>query len=124
MVQGKTPAERHHAMQECMKQGIRDVLLDEDKWPKELIFVRRNTRIVQGDDQYLGSPVNRVKRLQNAWRHFVFKAFLVATDVPFYLFKLRQWLGIGGGMEDEMDKRIKDVGQGFGIELQHEVFEA
>ncbi len=64
------------------------------------------------------------QRLQNAWRHFVFKAFLVATDVPFYLFKLRQWLGIGGGMEDEMDKRIKDVGQGFGIELQHEVFEA
>ncbi|GJN78655.1 hypothetical protein PLIIFM63780_002164 [Purpureocillium lilacinum] len=92
--QGKTPAERHHAMQECMKQGIHDVLSAEDKWPKELIFVGRNTRIVQGDDQCLGSPGKWVK-----------------------------WLGIGGGMEDEMEKRMKDVGQGFGIELQHEVFE-
>lgn len=44
-----------------MKQGIHDVLSDEDKWPKELIFVGRNTRIVQGDDQCLGSPVKWVK---------------------------------------------------------------
>jgi len=142
-LEGKTPAERHYAMQERMKQGIRDVLSDEDKWPKELIFIGRNMRIVQGNNQYLGSPVNRVKmmgewasrslfedpnlplrqRLQNAWRHIMFKAVLTATDVAFYFFKIRQWLGIGGGMEDEMEKRMKDVAQDFGIELQHEVFE-
>ncbi|GJN81351.1 hypothetical protein PLIIFM63780_004884 [Purpureocillium lilacinum] len=142
-LEGKTPAERHYAMQERMKQGIRDVLSDEDKWPKELIFIGRNMRIVQGNNQYLGSPVNRVKmmgewasrslfedpnlplrqRLQNAWRHIMFKAVLTATDVAFYFFKVRQWLGIGGGMEDEMEKRMKDVAQDFGIELQHEVFE-
>lgn len=126
-----------------MKQGIREILTDEDKWPQELIFIGRNMRIVQGNNQYLGSPVNRVKmmgewasrslfedpqlplsqRLQNRWRHIIFKTVMVASDVAFYVFKLRQWLGLGGGMEDEMEKRMKDVAQDFGIELQHDVFE-
>ncbi|KAM0542764.1 hypothetical protein ACHAPJ_012647 [Fusarium lateritium] len=142
-LEGKTPAERHYAMQQRMKQGIREVLADEDKWPQELIFIGRNMRIVQGNNQYLGSPVNRVKmmgewasrslfedpqlplsqRLQNRWRHVIFKTVMAASDVAFYIFKLRQWLGLGGGMEDEMEKRMKDVAQDFGIELQHDVFE-
>ncbi|KAF5511883.1 ABC1 family protein [Colletotrichum aenigma] len=142
-LEGKTPAERHYEMQQRMKQGIRDMLADEEKWPKELIFIGRNMRIVQGNNQYLGSPVNRVKmmgqwasrslyedpnlpwarRVGNAWRHFVFKGVLALTDVAFYFFKIRQWLGFGGGMEDEMEKRMKDIAQDFGVELQHEVFE-
>jgi aarF domain-containing kinase len=140
---GKTPAERQYAMQKRMKQGIREILADEDKWPKELIFIGRNMRIVQGNNQYLGSPVNRVKmmgewasqslytdpnlpwsqRLNNAWRHAIFKTVLAATDVAFYFFKIRQWLGIGGGMEDEVEKRMKDIAQDFGVELQHDLFE-
>ncbi|KAL0937662.1 ABC1 family protein [Colletotrichum truncatum] len=142
-LEGKTPAERHYEMQQRMKQGIREVLADEDKWPKELIFIGRNMRIVQGNNQYLGSPVNRVKmmgewasrslyedpnlpwakRAGNAWRHLLFKGVLALTDVAFYFFKIRQWLGFGGGMEDEMEKRMKDIAQDFGVELQHEVFE-
>ncbi|KAJ3501003.1 hypothetical protein NM208_g17027 [Fusarium decemcellulare] len=46
---------------------------------------------------------------------------MAMSDVAFYMFKVRQWLGLGGGMEDEMEKRMKDVAQDFGIELQHEV---
>ncbi|KAI5464103.1 ABC1 family-domain-containing protein [Mariannaea sp. PMI_226] len=142
-LEGKTPAERHYAMQQRMKQGIREILTDEEKWPKELIFIGRNMRIVQGNNQYLGSPVNRIKmmgqwasrslfedpnvpwaqRLQNRWRHLIFQTIMFMTDVAFYAFKVRQLLGIGGGMEDEMEKRMKDVAQDFGIELQHEVFE-
>ncbi|KAF4466059.1 atypical abc1 abc1-b kinase [Fusarium albosuccineum] len=142
-LEGKTPAERHYAMQQRMKQGIREILTDEEKWPKELIFIGRNMRIVQGNNQYLGSPVNRIKmmgewasrslfedprlplsqRLRNRWRHVIFKAVMAMSDVAFYMFKVRQWLGLGGGMEDEMEKRMKDVAQDFGIELQHEVFE-
>ncbi|KAG9499842.1 hypothetical protein J7337_008304 [Fusarium musae] len=142
-LEGNTPAERHYEMQKRMKQGIREILTDEDKWPQELIFIGRNMRIVQGNNQYLGSPVNRVKmmgewasrslfedpqlplsqRLQNRWRHVIFKTVMAASDVAFYIFKLRQWLGLGGGMEDEMEKRMKDVAQDFGIELQHDVFE-
>lgn len=142
-LEGKTAAERHYAMQERMRQGMRDMLADEEKWPKELIFIGRNMRIVQGNNQYLGSPVNRVKmmatwasrslyedarlplrqRVGNAWRHAVFSAVMAATDVAFFVFKLRQWLGLGGGMEDEMEKRMRDVAHDYGIELQHDVFE-
>lgn len=142
-LEGATAVERQYAMQQRMKQGLRDMLADEDKWLKELIFIGRNMRIVQGNNQYLGSPVNRVKRmgewanrslfedaglpwrqrLRNAWRHVVFKAILAATDVAFYLFRLRQWLGIGGDIEDEMERRMKDVAHDYGIKLQHDVFE-
>ncbi|KAI5921128.1 ABC1 family-domain-containing protein [Camillea tinctor] len=140
---GNTPAERHYAAQQRMKQGIREILADEDKWPQELIFIGRNMRIVQGNNQFLGSPVNRIKmmgnwaslslvqdrdlplreRIANAWRHILFKVVLLATDVAFYTFKVRQWLGLGGGMEDEVEARMKVMAKDFGVELQHEVFE-
>ena len=135
-------ADRHYAMQQKMKQGIRDILADEDKWPKELIFIGRNMRIVQANNQYMGSPVNRIKimgewasrslfmdaslgwraRTRNAWRHVLFKAVMTASDVAFYWFKVWQWLGLGGGMEDVMEQRMKDMAQDMGIELQNDVF--
>ncbi|KAI1434117.1 ABC1 family-domain-containing protein [Xylaria sp. CBS 124048] len=140
---GKSPAERHYEAQQRMKQGIRDVLADEDKWPKELVFIGRNMRIVQGNNQFMGSPVNRVKmmgnwasaslfqdkdlplskRLVNAWRHLIFKTVLLATDIAFYTLKVRQWLGWGGGMEDVVERRMAMMAKDFGVELQHEVFE-
>ncbi|KAK1758461.1 ABC1 family-domain-containing protein [Echria macrotheca] len=139
----KTPSQRHYEMQQRMKQGIRDVLADEEKWPKELLFIGRNMRIVQGNNQHLGSPVNRVKmmgkwasrslwedpnvpwreRMVLVWRHLVFNSVLALTDVAFYFFKLRQWLRLGGGMEDEVEARMRTVAKEFGIELQHDVFE-
>ncbi|KAI0476093.1 ABC1-domain-containing protein [Xylariaceae sp. FL0804] len=140
---GATPGERHYAMQQRMKQGLRDILADEDRWPKELIFIGRNMRIVQGNNQFMGSPVNRIKMMGNwaslslvgdrdlplreraahAWRHLLFKAVLLGTDVLFYTYKLRQWLGLGGGMEDEVEARMRVMAKDFGVELQHEVFE-
>ncbi|KAI1779008.1 ABC1-domain-containing protein [Hypoxylon cercidicola] len=139
----KTQAQRHFEAQQRMKQGIREILADEDKWPQELIFIGRNMRIVQGNNQFMGSPINRVKimgnwasrslfqdpnlpwreRMTNAWRHLLFKSVLFATDVAFYTFKVRQWLGWGGGMEDEVEARMRDMAKDFGVELQHEVFE-
>lgn len=126
-----------------MKQGVRDILSDEDKWPKELIFIGRNMRIVQGNNQYLGSPVNRVKimgewasrslfqdpnlplgqRMNNAFRHILFKVVMTASDIAFYFFRITQWLGLGGGMEDAMERQMKNMAQDYGIELQHGVFE-
>lgn len=139
----KSAGERHYEMQRRMKQGIRDILADEDKWPKELIFIGRNMRIVQGNNQYMGSPVNRVKmmgewaskslfmdpslpwqeRLRNRWRHLLFKTVLWGTDVVFYFFRIRQWLGLGGGMEDEVEKQMAGMAKEMGVELQHGVFE-
>ncbi|KAI1851920.1 hypothetical protein JX266_002773 [Neoarthrinium moseri] len=142
-MEGKTQAERSFEAQQRMKQGIRDVLADEDKWPKELVFIGRNMRIVQGNNQFMGSPVNRIKIMGNwasrslfqdpnlpltervayLWRHLLFKTVLLASDVAFYTFKLRQWLGLGGGMEDEVEARMRAMAKDFGVELQHEIFE-
>lgn len=139
----KTSSQRYYEMQQRTKQGIRDVLADEDKWPKELIFIGRNMRIVQGNNAFLGSPVNRIKlmgewasrslfqdrnlpwgqRAVNIWQHLVFKAVLFMSDVAFYFFRLKQLLGRGGGMEDEVEARLKTVAREFGVELQHDVFE-
>jgi len=136
-------AERSLEMQRRMKQGVRDVLADETKWPKELVFIGRNMRIVQANNQHMGSPVNRVKRmgewasrslvddgalpwrerLRNAYRHVLFKAVLAASDVAFYLFALRQWLGAGGGLEDALEARMRVVAREFGVDLQHGLFD-
>lgn len=141
-MEGKTPAERHFEAQQRMKQGIREVLADETKWPKELIFIGRNMRIVQSNNQFMGSPVNRIKmmgtwasrslyedpnlpwreRFANAWRHLLFTTVLLVSDVAFYTFKIRQLLGWGKGMEDEIEARMKVMAKDFGVELQHEVF--
>ncbi|KAI0850781.1 ABC1-domain-containing protein [Daldinia vernicosa] len=141
-LEGKTPSERHYEAQRMMKQGIRDVLSDEEKWPQELVFIGRNMRIVQGNNQFMGSPVNRIKimgnwasrslfqdpnlplrdRMFNAWRHLLFKTILFATDIAFYTFKVRQWLGLGGGMEDEVEAKMREMAKDYGVELQHEVF--
>ncbi|KAK3298231.1 ABC1 family-domain-containing protein [Chaetomium fimeti] len=139
----RTASQKHYEMQRRMKQGIRDVLADEDKWPKELIFIGRNMRIVQGNNAYMGSPVNRIKmmgewasrslfqdrnlplrqRMVNVWQHLLFKAVLFMSDVAFYFFRLKQLLGRSGGLEDEVEARLKSVAQEFGVELQHNVFE-
>lgn len=139
----KSASQRHYEMQQRMKQGIRDVLADEDKWPKELVFIGRNMRIVQGNNAYMGSPVNRIKmmgewasrslfqdrnlplrqRVINIWEHILFKAVLFMSDVAFYFFWLKQLLGRGGGMEDEVEARLKSVAKDLGVELQHDIFE-
>jgi len=139
----KSASQRSYEIQQRMKQGVRDILADEEKWPKELLFIGRNMRIVQGNNQYMGSPVNRIKmmgqwasrslyedrnlplgrRLSHVWQHFLFKCVLALSDVVFYFFRIKQLLGRGGGMEDEVEARMKEVAKEFGVELQHDVFE-
>lgn len=140
--EGMTPKERRFVLQERSKQAVREMLADENKWPKELLFIGRNMRIVQGNNQHMGSPVNRVKmmgewasrsmfedrdrpfreRVAYMWRHAIFKTVMAASDAVFYFFKLRQLLGLGGGMEDEVEARMKQMAGEFGVELQHDVF--
>jgi len=139
----KDAKKRQYELQQRMKTGLKDFLSDEDKWPKELIFIGRNMRIVQGNNQFMGSPVNRVKmmgnwaslslvqdpslswkeRAVNACRHVLFRAVLFGTDFAFYWARIRQWLGLGMGFEDEMEARMKDVAKDFGVDLQHNVFD-
>ena len=140
---GKEQAERAYEMQQKMRKGIKAILGDENKWPQELIFIGRNLRIVQGNNQFLGSPVNRIKITGNwasralvespdlSWsakwvnfgRHIVFKFVLFGSDVIFYTSKVRQWFGFGGGMEDEIERQMQHMAKDFGVELNHSVFE-
>ncbi|TDL20313.1 ABC1 domain protein [Rickenella mellea] len=141
---GKDESERAYAMQVRARQGLRDILGDETKWPRELIFLGRNMRIVQGNNQFLGSPVNRIKitgtwasralvdstdltlgeRLRNFGRHLVFRLVLLSSDLMFYTSKLKQTLGFGKGMEDDLEAHMREMAKGtFGVELNHSVFD-
>ncbi|ETI28570.1 hypothetical protein G647_01020 [Cladophialophora carrionii CBS 160.54] len=134
---------RQYEMQQAMRKGIKEILGDETKWPRELIFIGRNMRIVQGNNQYLGSPVNRIKITGNwasralaedqnltfteRWRYFgshlVFKFVLWMTDAYFYYAKLKQALGRGKGMDDDMEQMMRGMAKDYGIEMNHSVFE-
>ena len=134
---------RHFEMQQQSRKMIRDILGDEDKWPRELLFIGRNLRIVQGNNQFLGSPVNRIKitgfwasralaespdlgwaaRARNLGRHFVFRLVMLSSDAVFWWSKLRQWLGVGQGMEDDMEAQMRVIAKDMGVDLNHKVFE-
>ncbi|CAO2657278.1 Nn.00g034040.m01.CDS01 [Neocucurbitaria sp. VM-36] len=140
---GKDQAERAFEMQAKGRDAIKLILGDEKKWPRELIFIGRNLRIVQGNNQFLGSPVNRIKitglwasralteskdlgmgeRWTNWLKHLRFRAVLALSDVVFFWSKLRQWVGVGRGMEDDIEQRMKVMAKDFGVELNHGVFE-
>lgn len=140
---GREEAERAFEMQKKMRRGIRDILGDETKWPQELIFIGRNLRIVQGNNQFLGSPVNRIKitgnwasrslidspdlplreKARNLGRHLLFKLVLFSSDFVFYVSKIRQFFGVGAGMEDDVESQMKRIAKDFGVELNHAVFE-
>ena len=134
---------RAYEMQQKMRKGIKEILGDETKWPKELIFIGRNFRIVQGNNQFLGSPVNRIKitgnwasralvespdlpwreKIKNLGRHLLFKFVLFSSDVVFYTSKVRQFFGFGGGMEDDIEAQMKVMAKDMGVELNHNVFD-
>ncbi|KAI2786585.1 ABC1 family protein lscO [Penicillium oxalicum] len=136
-------AERHYEMQQAARKAIREILGDENKWPRELIFIGRNLRIVQGNNQFLGSPVNRVKitgmwasralvespdlplpeKIRNFGRHVVFRFVLFSSDLFFWFTKIRQFLKLGGGMEDDLEAQMQTMAKDMGVDLNHGVFE-
>lgn len=145
-IKGLTEGEKRkqqYEMQQAMRKGMKEILGDENKWPQELIFIGRNMRIVQGNNQYLGSPVNRIKITGNwasraltedpnlsfteRWRYFgghiFFKIVLLASDAYFYFSKFKQFLGRGKGMDDDMEKAMAKMAKSYGIEMNHSVFE-
>lgn len=145
-IQGISEAEkkkRHYEMQQAMRKGIKEILGDETKWPRELIFIGRNMRIVQGNNQFLGSPVNRIKITGNwaskaltenldlsfseRWKfygsHLLFKVVLFATDAFWWYSWLKQRFGRGKGMDDEMEEQMRKMMKDYGVEMNHNVFE-
>ncbi|KAL8673317.1 MAG: hypothetical protein Q9168_002241 [Polycauliona sp. 1 TL-2023] len=139
----KEQQERTFEMQQQSRKAVREMLADEEKWPRELIFIGRNMRIVQGNNQYLGAPVNRIKimgnwasrslvdstdlsfysRLRNLGQHILFRLVLFSSDVLFYSSKIAQILGRKSNLEDDMEASMKKMAGDMGFELNHSVFE-
>jgi aarF domain-containing kinase len=140
---GKDQQERAFEMQVKARDGIKAILGDEEKWPRELIFIGRNLRIVQGNNQFLGSPVNRIKisglwasralaesrdlslvqRWGNWVKHLKFRVVLVLSDVVWWWSRIKQAFNMGRGMEDDIEERMRVMAKDFGVELNHGVFE-
>ncbi|KAK5950524.1 hypothetical protein OHC33_008467 [Knufia fluminis] len=141
--QEKDKKKRQYEMQQAMRKGIKEILADEKKWPQELIFIGRNLRIVQGNNQYLGSPVNRIKitggwaskaltedpnlslkdRIRFYSSHLLFKTVLWTTDLYFYYAKIKQFFGRGKGMDDDIERQMQRMAADYGVEMQHGAFD-
>lgn len=129
-------------MEKRFRKGIRDIFGDQSKLPRELIFLGRNQRIVMQNNQFLGSPVNRIKIIGNwasrsltedpnltmfqRWRywgsHLVFKLVMFTSDIAFYTSKLRQWMGKGSGLEAEIEAHLSAVAKDLGVDLKEGMF--
>ncbi|KAF8639303.1 hypothetical protein AX17_001584, partial [Amanita inopinata Kibby_2008] len=123
-----------YEMSVLMKEKLRGFLTDTDRMPKVLVFLTRNIRMVQGNNQSFGSPVNRIKltglwasrslihshqltwreRLKEYWHHIVFRCVLLSLDFIFWKSKLVQWIKEkvlrrrkGGGFEEELESNMK-----------------
>ncbi|KAF8586439.1 ABC1-domain-containing protein [Ramaria rubella] len=111
-----------------MKEKLRQFLTDTERFPKSLVFLMRNMRMVQGvcavsttisrtypqeslgNNQALGSPVNRVKiigywasrslatasnlslsqRILEYWHHTTYVLVMFAIDIAFWLSKVSE----------------------------------
>jgi aarF domain-containing kinase len=131
-----------------MKEKLRSFLTDTDKMPKELVFIGRNMRIVQGNNQGLGSPVNRIKvmgtwasgalvatpglsvteRIREYFLYFRFRTALLVLDAAFWGSHLRGWirerLGLKReGFEDELERKMRGIAKSnFGMDISPDAF--
>ncbi|KAI0763799.1 atypical/ABC1/ABC1-B protein kinase [Trametes elegans] len=135
----------------AMKERLKGFLTDTDRMPKELVFIGRNMRIVQGNNQSFGSPVNRIRitgywasrslatghdlpfraRVRELFQHAFFLAAMFATDVLFWATRARQWFrarflsGRGReGFEDELERTMREFAKSnFGVDIPENAFE-
>ncbi|THH28903.1 hypothetical protein EUX98_g5280 [Antrodiella citrinella] len=133
----------------AMKAKLQTFLVDTDAMPKELLFIGRNMRIVQGNNQMFGSPVNRIRitgnwasrslavayphltfteRLRHYTDHFAFVVVMLAVDIAFISSKTRQWFRArmgwsSEGFEDELERSMRGYAKkNFGVELAENAF--
>ena len=97
-------------------------------------------RIVQGNNQMFGSPVNRIKitatcasrsltaapnmtftqRLWAYYNHFIFQSVLFSTDLAFWYARAKQWLTgrEDEGFEDTLERSMRAFAKtNFGVEI-------
>ena len=109
-------------------------------FPRELLFLERNITIVQGNNRFLGSPVNRIKLIgmcalravrddggdhANMGQALSIRLTLITLDMAFWWSRIKQYLGYGEGLEQELkeaeDRQLREtkdaVAELFGITL-------
>lgn len=148
----KERKEEAYAAQLAIKEKLKSFLLDQEKIPQELLFIGRNMRIVQSNNQTLGSPVNRIsitarwasaslsstrdqtlpQRIRHSLSHFRFLVTVGLLDLGFWAFEMRRWVMSGFGLrkgyhtlgfEDEIQRNLKVMAkQNFGIEINETAF--
>lgn len=148
----KERKEEAYAAQLAIKEKLKSFLLDQEKIPQELMFIGRNMRIVQSNNQNLGSPVNRIsitakwasrslsslpnqtlpQRIRNSLSHIRFLFTVGLLDFGFWAFEVRRWIVSGFGLrnnvsslgfEDEIQRNLKLMAkENFGIEINEAAF--
>ncbi|KAG6841653.1 hypothetical protein C0991_008638 [Blastosporella zonata] len=152
-----------------MKKRLKEFLTDTDRMPKAIIFLTRNMRfdgsrsaisdetqhhstdiIALGNNQSLGSPVNRIKitgfwasrsltqarhlsftqRLREYWHHLIFRSIMFSLDFVFWKNKITLWirrhLGLrpGVGFEDEMEQTMRGLAKSnLGVDVAATAFQ-
>ncbi|KND86900.1 ABC1 family protein C10F6.14c [Tolypocladium ophioglossoides CBS 100239] len=113
---------------------------EEGLFPRELLFLERNITIVQGNNRFLGSPINRIKLIgmcalravrDDGGDHATLRQALsvrltlVSLDMAFWWSRIKQYFGYGEGFEQELkdaeDRQLREtkdaVAELFGITL-------
>jgi len=132
-----------------MKERLKSFLLDTDKMPKELLFIGRNMRIVQGNNQMFGSPVNRIRitgywasrslittpnigltsRIHEYVGYLRFLSIMFTIDVAFWSSRVKQWVMLklgrnSSGFEDQLERTMRGFAKSnFGLEISPNAFE-
>ncbi|PWN51393.1 ABC1-domain-containing protein [Violaceomyces palustris] len=93
-------------LQREMKEKIKNFLVHVELLPKELIFVGRSMRIIQANNQVLGSPVNRLNILA---RHAA--AALISNETPSLYRVLKPDRSLYFDNRGRVVRRMPDFGQ-------------
>lgn len=132
----ETPEER----KQRMIDEAAAYLGDEGLFPRELLFLERNITIVQGNNRFLGSPVNRIKLIgscalkairddgqgkESIRERISTRVALLSLDLAFWWSAMKQYFGYGEGLEQELkdaeDRQLREtkdaVAELFGITL-------
>lgn len=138
-----------YSQQVMLKEKLKTFLEFQDLIPRELIFVGRAQRMIQANNQSLGSPSNRLNitarwaaagyaqtvppvsyGVSDTFHSFislvVFRLALSVVDLGFWLTRIRQWLYgpyASWGFEDVLDKQFRDMARSeLGVEIGDEAF--
>ncbi|GEQ70486.1 hypothetical protein JCM33374_g4163 [Metschnikowia sp. JCM 33374] len=141
MVQLKPPEKIKAENAPSSTELLRMLLADEEKFPPDLLFLSRTMRMMQNLNQSMGSPINRINLLteislqtkvkeKTSWAETVsyvtVRVTLFFSNVVFWLFRARQILlgdrygDKGEGLEDYIDKYLKENARALGINLTDE----